>query len=91
MKPYRVVEGLLDMLEATKSKSAKSYISPTLVVKATLHGKWSNRSPQRTVHVTFGKPNYDERAFIKKVQKVGAQFPIKKIQLKPEVKRCVTN
>jgi len=82
MTPFRVVEGLLNMLEATKSKKVTKYISPNLVVKATLHGRWSWRAPQRSVHLTYGKPNYEERLFIKKCEKAGEPFPIKKIQLK---------
>ena len=87
MNPYSIVGSLLATLEATKSKKATKYISPKLVIKATLHGKWSWRSSGRTVNVTFGRPNYSERLFIKKCLKVGEKFPVKKVQLKPEVKK----
>jgi hypothetical protein len=31
---------------------------------------------------TIGKPNYEEREFIKKCKKAGEPFPVKKIQVK---------
>jgi len=64
---------------------ATKYISEKLTVKATrkLYGK--KRLPSRKAYeivITAGKPNYDERAFIKKLGKAGEPFPVKKVQLK---------
>lgn len=86
MNEFTVLPSLFIALASTKSKSATKYISPDLVVKATLHGKWSWRSRGKVIHVTYGKPNYAEREFIKKCKKAGEKFPVKKIQLKAEVK-----
>ena len=54
-------------------------------VKATrkLYGK-KRRPSQKSLEVilTAGKPNYEERAFIKKLGKAGEPFPVKKVQMK---------
>ncbi len=64
---------------------ATKYISEKLTVKATrkLYGK-KRRPSQKSLEVilTAGKPNYEERAFIKKLKKAGEPFPVKKVQLK---------
>lgn len=86
MNEFTVLPSLFIALASTKSKSATKYLSPTLVVKATLHGKWTWRSHGTTIHVTYGKPNYAERLFVKKCIKAGVKFPVTKIQFKPEVK-----
>ena len=64
---------------------ATKYVSETMTVKATrkLYGK--KRLPSRKAYeivITAGKPNYDERAFIKKLGKAGEPFPVKKVQMK---------
>jgi hypothetical protein len=63
-------------------KRATKYLSPTLTIKATRQGKLDKRGRQMTVLVTFGRPNYREREFIKQAKKAGEPFPIKKVQLK---------
>ena len=78
---YQVVSAIIDggAFKATK------YIRPTLTVKATrkLYGK-KRRPSQKSLEVilTAGKPNYEERAFIKKLGKAGEPFPVKKVQMK---------
>jgi hypothetical protein len=64
------------------AKKATQYISPTEVAKATRRGK--ARKSDRTVEMVFtiGKPNFEEREFIKKCKKAGEPFPVKKIQVK---------
>ena len=63
-------------------KRATKYLLPTETVKATVQGNPDGRSRQTTVLVTFGRPNYHEREFIKWAKKAGEPFPIKKVQLK---------
>ena len=48
------------------AKKAIKYVTPTLVMKATLirHG-----STQTEVRLTMGRPNYEERNFVKKMLK----------------------
>jgi hypothetical protein len=73
------------------AKKATKYISPGEVVKATYQGKRRKNSRTHTVVVTVGAPNYLERVFIKKAQKAGEPFPVKKIQLKIDKKAVSTN
>ena len=61
---------------------ATKYISENETIKATRRHKWTKRDRQREVVVTFGKPNYAERHFIKLCKDSGEPFPVKKIQLK---------
>lgn len=77
---------VIGVLLSTGSKQAIKYLSPNLVVKATR--KSYEGRPQRkdarneTLLVTFGKPNYREREFIKMAKKTGEPFPIKRCQLR---------
>ncbi len=64
------------------AKKATQYISPTEVAKATRHGKIDRRARIVTMVFTVGRPNYEEREFIKKCKKAGEPFPVKKIQVK---------
>lgn len=61
---------------------ATAYIGEKLTVKATRQYRPRRRSSSETYIVTFGRPNYAERAFIKKCKAVGEPLPVKKIQLK---------
>ena len=64
-------------------KSAKKYLSPQLVVKGTKRGKLSRGRPwHKEVLLTVGRPNYDERAFVKQAMKDGYSFPIQQIMVR---------
>lgn len=63
-------------------RRATKFISPTLTVKATRQHRNDGQSPQATVLVTIGKPNFVERRFIRQCQLAGEKFPVKKIQVK---------
>lgn len=72
------------------AKKATKYISPRLVVKATLHGKKiDRRCGQVHIVLTYGSPNFAERKFIRQCRRVGEPFPVKKVQLKPIHKEAV--
>lgn len=77
---------VIGVLLGTGSKQAIKYLSESMVVKATR--KSFDGKPQRkdarneTLLVTFGKPNYREREFIKTAKKAGEPFPIKRCQLR---------
>lgn len=63
---------------------ATKYISDSLTLKATrkrYKGKCFNNKVIDLVF-TLGKPNYEERKFIKLLLKAGDPFPVKKVQLK---------
>jgi hypothetical protein len=76
----RVVEMVLLKIGVRK---ATRYMSPEYVVKATRRmyaGKLYGKSRTIEIVVTIGKPNYEEREFIKKCKKVGEPFPVKGVQ-----------
>ena len=80
-------DSLIHALVATNAHTATKYHSEKLVSKATRvlyrHGKTPRFSRRAFEFVlTMGKPNFAERAFIKKCKKAGETFPVKKIQLK---------
>lgn len=63
---------------------AVKYLSEKETIKATrkrYNGKIL-KSHAADIVFTVGKPNYEEREFIKKCKKAGEPFPIKKIQVK---------
>lgn len=64
------------------AKTARVFLSPTYVVKATYFGKRHANGRQKQLMITLGKPNYLERAFIKDAKKAGCKFPIRKPLLK---------
>jgi hypothetical protein len=73
------------ILFTPKVYKATKYLSETLTVKATrkrYNGKFLTRSKTIELIFTVGKPNYEEREFIKKCKNTGESFPVKKIQLK---------
>lgn len=84
MKTYynEVVEAILQgAVKATK------YVAPNSIVRAVRKTyKVNNRRPDNRhnveIHLTIGKPNYQEREFIKDCKKAGEPFPVKRIQLK---------
>lgn len=72
---------LYDSRIATVTK----YVTESLTVKVTrrLYGKKRRPSLTRSEFVvTAGRPNYAERAFIRKLGKAGEPFPVKKVQVK---------
>lgn len=74
----KLVEAILD----NGAKKATKFLSDKYVIKATRQGVADKRDSRVTILLTLGAPNFEERDFIKKCNKVGEPFPIKKIQLK---------
>lgn len=81
---------LLEMVVECGAKKATKYISEKYVIKATRHGKPDSRDVLAVVVVTAGRPNYDERQFIKAHKKAGRKFPIASLVTKfpPPKKRA---
>ncbi len=81
---YEVFSSLARALLGSGARKATKYFSEVEVVKATrktfrsMAGK-----PVRTeMSFTYGRPNYEERKFIRLAKRAGEAFPIKKIQLR---------
>jgi hypothetical protein len=81
-EPHFYTEVIRDLLVFGAVKATK-YINPKLIVRATrklCHGRFDRGNIE--IILTFGRPNYIEREFIKLCQKAKEPFPIKKVQLK---------
>ena len=77
----KVCDALLGYHDA---KTATKFLDEKTVVRATWRNKiYRNKNVRRKeMVVTFGEPNYIERAFIKACKKAGDPFPVKKIQFR---------
>lgn len=77
------VEAVVRTLVWEKARQAVKYVSPKEIVRATRRLQ-RGRVPCGNIDIvlTIGRPNYKDRQFIKKCQKVGEPFPVKKIQLR---------
>lgn len=84
MNTAKVVAEVVEALIITESYKATKFVNPKLVVNATrrLFMKKINKRENIDIVLKIGRPNYDEREFIKVAQKANEPFPIKKIQLK---------
>ena len=74
----KAVFGLLE----SGARKATVYLAPDVVVTATHQRKPDKRSKSQTIILTYGKPNYRGRLFVKACQKSGEPFPVRKLQLK---------
>jgi hypothetical protein len=84
----RIIGTLVRAILAGGAIRATKYISEKQTIKAT-----RKRYKKGVVHsaidivITIGKPNYLERAFIKKFKQSGGSFPIKNPQIKWDIPR----
>lgn len=76
------VANLFMSLVNPEVRKATAYLSDKLVVKMTRQRRFKARDRSHTLVLTYGKPNYLEREFIKQCKKAGVPFPIRKVQLK---------
>lgn len=77
------ISSAIDALLRLEAIRATKYLNEKWVVRAsrrTFNGKIHRGNIE--VVLTIGKPNYQERDFIKKCKRAGESFPIRKIQLK---------
>ena len=73
--------GKLQEWKKENIRSVIKYVSPTMVVKATVRGKWGARDKHVECVVSMGKPNFKEREYVKDCKKSGEPFPVKGVQL----------
>lgn len=77
---------LLRAIDKPGVRQATMYLSPKEIVRATkrtFRGKIPRRGNVEVI-LTFGKPNYREREFIKACVKAGEPFSVKKVQVRME-------
>ena len=70
------------VLEDYLIRKATRFISPKLVVRAVRQHKPRRDDIRTTLVLTFGKPNFREREFIRACIKAKEPFPVKKMQVK---------
>lgn len=85
----RAVAQTVGMALQNKAHRATKYISPTFVVRATQRRLRGKLRKDVDLVVTAGRPNFIDRQFIKRANKAGEPFPVKKIQLKFPPRRRV--
>lgn len=81
----KYVGDVVNQLVDTDTIKATKFINSEYVIRATrkrFGGKIDKRSKTIDIVLTIGKPNYEEREFIKKLRLVREPFPVRKIQLK---------
>jgi hypothetical protein len=65
------------------ARKATKFLSARQVVKATIRGgKIDKRDRRVEILFTVGRPNYEERQFIKVAEAAGEAFPVKRVQIK---------
>lgn len=87
---YQAVGKVLEALIENKARTAVAYLSEKFVVRMTrklYDGKIDAREASTEISLTIGKPNYEQREFIRLCKKSGEPLPVKKIQLKFPVKK----
>ncbi len=78
-------ESIVQVTEAVLlvgARKATKYLSPHETVRATFCGKRDRRRPVSHIVLTAGRPNYDERMFIKKALQSGMKFPMSHVVVK---------
>lgn len=63
-------------------RRATVIVSPTETVVVSRRHKFDRRSTRNEFVVTVGKPNYENREFIKAAKRGGEPFPIKRVLVK---------
>jgi hypothetical protein len=87
---YQAVGRVLEALIENKAHTAVAYLSDRFVVRMTMKrvgGKLPADHRNAEISLTIGKPNYEQREFIRQCKKAGEPLPVKKIQLKFPSKR----
>ncbi len=80
-KPYQEV---FREIIRSEVKKATKYIGQELIIRVTkkTFDNNANNKGNMQITMTIGKPNYQEREFIKKCLIVNEPFPVKKVQVK---------
>lgn len=80
--PPKAFSKVVNALVASVARSATLYLAPNLVVRATWRHKPKANHIREEMVLTFGKPNYLERLFVKQAVEAHEPFPIRKVLLK---------
>ena len=86
--PMSAFSSVVEVLLRSESRSVTKFLAADCVVRATHTHRPDKRSRSTSLVVTFGKPNYREREFVKACRVAGEPFPVRKIQMRAWPKRC---
>lgn len=90
-KSYPEVGKVLATLVENDAHTAVKFISEKFVVRMTrklIDGKLPAKNQNLEISLVIGRPNYEQREFLKACKKAGEPIPVKKIQLRfPPKKR----
>ena len=85
----KVISPVVDLLVCSGARSATKFVSPKLVVRATIRrhrGRIPVKGPIQII-LKIGRPNAREQKFVKQLLKAGVPFPAAKIRLSYPAKR----
>lgn len=80
--PMNAVTKPLEILLRSNARSVTKYLRPDLRVTVSRQFPMDRRNSGETVLVTWGKPNYAQRKFVKACQRAKEPFPVKRPQIK---------
>lgn len=83
--PTNGIETVVNALIANAAYKATKYISPSEVITATrvvYGGRIDGRDSRVDIRVKIGKPNFNERQFIKAALAASEPFPVHRVQIK---------
>lgn len=72
---------VIALMEIPDLKSAKKFLSPDLVVKATRRHRPDARCRHEEILLSIGKPNHAERKMIALWDKAGEKFPNRRMPM----------
>ena len=76
---------VLEALVENNAYKATAYLSEKFIVNMTMklvRGKLPSKGQNAEIVLVVGRPNYEQREFIKLCKKAGEPLPVRKIQLK---------
>jgi hypothetical protein len=90
--PMNAVTQVVEVLLRTDARKATKYLSERDVVKASrrIYRRGRARGADIGIVLKIGRPNYEEREFIRRCKAAGEPLPVRKVQLKfpPKAKPC---
>lgn len=83
-----IIDNMVHTLRSTGAWKATKFIGDKEIVRVTVIGKKLPKRGNHNYWVTIGRPNYEEREYIKSAKKAGELFQFKRLWLRyPPKKR----
>ena len=68
-----------ELISVSLARKVTRFVSNNFIVRATRQFPVDHRNSRETIILTWGRPNYAERQFIKDVKKAGKALPSRKL------------